>query len=115
MKLTQFRKLIREEVRKVVKEVQTGKNTKLRPGAKGEDINMYPLTVVAGPFDSVNAVKAIIRSKYPKAMDVFQNTDLIDELNDTNASDVGGFYLVKGPDYDASGFTLVNGEDIVLD
>ena len=89
MKISEFRKLIREEVGKVIKEVQTGKNTKLRPGAKGEDINMYPLTVVAGPFDSVNAVKAAIRSKYPKAMDVFQNTDLIDELNDTNASDVG--------------------------
>jgi len=115
MKISEFRKLIREEVRKVIREVQTGKNTKLQPGTKGSDINDYPLTVVAGPFDSVNAVKAIIRSKYPKAMDVFQNIDLIDELNDTNASDVGGFYLVKGPDYDDSGFTLVNGEDIVPD
>lgn len=115
MKLTQFRKLIREEVRRVVKEFQTGRNQKLRPGAEGEDINMYPLTVVAGPFDSVNAVKAAIRSKYPKAMDVFQNTDLIDDLNNTNATNVGGFYLVKGSDYGASGFTLVNGEDIVLD
>ena len=87
----------------------------IKPGTRGEDINMYPLTVVAGPFDSVNAVKAIIRSKYLKAMDVFQNTDLIDELNDTNASDVGGFYLVKGPDYGGSRFSIVNGEDIVLD
>ena len=89
--------------------------TTFKPGAKGEDINMYPLTVVAGPFNSVNAVKAAIRSKYPKAMDVFDNTDLIDDLNNTNASNVGGFYLVKGSDYGASGFTLVNGEDIVLD
>ena len=87
----------------------------IKPGTKGSDINDYPLTVVAGPFGSVNAFKAAIKTKYPKAMDVFQNTDLMDELNNTAVSEVGGFYLVKGPDYGGSGHTIVNGEDITLD
>jgi len=85
----------------------------LRVGTKGEDINMYPLTVVAGPFNSIQAITSEIKSKYPKAMDIMQNTDLIDELKSTSAVDVSGFYLVRGPDYDGSGFTIVNGEDIV--
>ena len=87
----------------------------LKPGANGEDSNMYPLTVVAGPFATVNAVKAVIGLEYPEAMDVFENTYLIDELNDTDAFEVDGFYLVKGPDYEDSGYTIVNGEDIFLD
>jgi hypothetical protein len=89
--------------------------TKIKPGAKGEDINMYPLTVIDGPFNTVSAIKAAIKNKYPKAVDVLQHSDLMDELNDTNASDVEGFYLVKGPDYRGSGYTVVNGEDITLD
>jgi hypothetical protein len=115
MKISEFRKLIREEVRKVIKEVQTGRKTLLKPGTKGEDINMYPLTVVAGPFNSLDKVKAEIKSKYPKAMDIFKDPDFVYELEDTDPTDVGGFYLVKGPDYGGSRFTIVNGEDIVLD
>ena len=115
MKILEFRKLIREEVRKVVREVQTGKNTPLKPGAKGSDINDYPLTVVAGPFNSLDKIKVEIRSKYPKAMDIFKNPDFVYELEETDPTDVGGFYLVKGPDYGGSQFSIVNGEDIILD
>jgi hypothetical protein len=86
----------------------------IKPGTKGEDINMYPLTVVAGPFDSLEAVQGEIKSKYPKAMDIFKYPDLVGDLKRTKAKDVEGFYLVKGPDYGGSGFTIVNGEDITV-
>jgi len=86
----------------------------IKPGTKGEDINMYPLTVVAGPFDSLDMIKTVIKSKYPKAMDIFGDPDFADELKNTRAKDVEGFYLVKGPDYGGSGFTIVNGEDITI-
>ncbi len=88
--------------------------TAIKPGTRGEDINMYPLTVVAGPFNSLNKVKAEIKSKYPKAMDIFKDPDFVYELEDTDPTDVEGFYLVKGPDYGGSGFTVVNGEDITV-
>ena len=87
----------------------------IKPGTRGEDINMYPLTVVAGPFDSFNAIKKAIEIKYPKAVDILQDEDFVSELENTNVKDVEGLYLVKGPDYGGSGFTVVNGEDITLD
>lgn len=86
----------------------------LQIGAKGVDTNDFPLTITAGPFDSVKAIEAAIKTKFSKAMDIFRNKDLVAELNKTKASDVGGFYLVKGPEYGGSGYTVVNGEDILI-
>jgi hypothetical protein len=87
----------------------------IKPGTRGEDINTYPLTVVAGPFDSFNAIRAAIKTKYPKAMDILQDQDFVTSLQDIEVKDVEGLYIVKGPDYGGSGFTIVNGEDITPD
>lgn len=105
MKKSEFRKLIREEIRKVLKE-------NIQPGTKGYDQNDYPLMVVAGPFNSLNDLVKAIKTKYPKAKDILSDIDLMYDLRDADPADVNGFYLVKGSDYGGSGFSVVNGEDI---
>ncbi len=112
MKISEFRKLIREEVRKVIKE------EKFKPGFRGVDRNDYLLTVVDGPYMSVVDFSSAIKTKYKNAIDILRDRDLMDELNDTNASEVGGFYLVKSrgtgndPKYGGTGYSIINGEDI---
>jgi hypothetical protein len=106
MKKSELRNLIREEIKRVLKE------NNLKPGFKGYDMNDYALTVVAGPFMSTKDLGNIIKTKFSKANDILRDKNLMDELNDTNATEVGGFYLVQGPDYGGSGYSVVNGEDI---
>jgi hypothetical protein len=106
MKVSQFRKLIREEVRKVLKEA------KYSPGFKGVDINGYSLTIVAGPFMSFEDLAKAIKTKFAKAADILKDKDFAFELQDTDPNDVDGFYLVKGSGYGGSGYSVVNGEDI---
>jgi len=106
MKASEFKKLIREEVRRALKEA------KLSPGFKGVDINDYPLTIVAGPFMSLGELMSTIKTKFAKAADILKDSDFVDELKNTNPNEVGGFFLVKGPDYGGSGYSVVNGEDI---
>jgi len=106
MKASEFKKLIREEVRKALKE------NNLKPGFKGHDANDYPLTIVAGPFNSVEELTQALKTKYSKAADILRDKDLMADLKYEDASDVEGFFLVQGPDYGGSGFSVVYGEDI---
>ena len=106
MKASEFRKLIREEVRRALKEA------KLSPGFKGVDINDYPLTIVAGPFMSLEELMKTIKTKFAKAADILKDRDFVDELRNTDPNEVDGLYLVKGADYGGSGYSVVNGEDI---
>lgn len=109
MKTQELRKLIREEIRKVMSEGP------IKPGTKGSDQNDYPLVVVAGPFNSLDDLVKAIKTKYPKAKDILADKGFMYELNDTDPADVDGFYLVKGSGYGGSGFSVVNGEDVSLD
>ena len=106
MKVSEFRKLIREEVRRAMKE------GKIKPGFKGVDMNDYPLTVVAGPFMSLADLMKTIKTKFAKATDIFKDKDFMDVLRNTDPNEVDGLYLVKGPDYGGSGYSVINGEDI---
>lgn len=108
MKKSEFRQLIREEIKRVVNEGL------IKPGAKGYDQNDYPLTVVAGPFNSLNDLVKAIKTKYPKAKDILMDKDFMFELENTDPADVGGFYLVTGSNYGGSGFSIVNGEDVSI-
>lgn len=106
MKVSQFKRLIREEVRKVLKE------STLKPGFKGHDANDYPLTIVAGPFNSVEELTQALKTKYSKATDILRDKDLMADLKYQDASEVQGFFLVQGPDYGGSGYSVAYGEDI---
>ena len=106
MKVSEFRKLIREEVRKALKE------NNLKPGFKGHDANDYPLTIVAGPFNSVGELTQALKTKYSKAADILRDKDLMADLKYQDASEVDGFFLVQGPNYGGSGYSVAYGEDI---
>ena len=114
MNKLEFRKLIREEIRKVMKEA------KYKPGFKGVDVNDYIIVVVDGPYMSVEDVTKAIKTKYRKAADILRDKDFMFDLEDTDPYDVDGFYLVKSaptgksdPVYGGSGYSIANGEDIM--